>query len=250
RANSRARRPRGAVGLGTGWRPSTATTTSGFPTSQGRTPRRGADPLPTTHRHPPPLLVHAGLVFVDGVQQKGKASERLRAAYSWRWTSAGPGNRLWRRHRKDPLELSRRLPREGPDAPDGDLRLRHAGAHQPVGDPPLQRGDVHLTIGAEPDRCAARCLVDLVLDDVKLAAERRPEHERVDNNASRIGEEIVAPTLDVVDAAEGGAARARLVEDCQFVRQLVTDEGLREVRQVGDVEFGAAFPWRHGLPCL
>jgi hypothetical protein len=53
------------------------------------------------------------------------------------------------------------------------------------------------------DRRAARRLADLVLDDVSLPAERRAEHERVNDDSPGIGEKIVPPSLDVVDATEG-----------------------------------------------
>src|SRR5271169_3455409 len=53
-----------------------------------------------------------------------------------------------------------------------------------------------------------------------------------------IDEGVIAPSLDVADAAVRRAARARRIEDGDFVCELVADQRLQRVEEVRDVHLG------------
>ncbi|MFL6223233.1 MAG: hypothetical protein ACJ75K_10490 [Actinomycetes bacterium] len=69
----------------------------------------------------------------------------------------------------------------------------------------------------DQDLGAGRGLADLVLDDPAVAAELGPEDVRVDDQAARVGEDVVQAALHVGDQLVGRAAGARPVQEGHLV---------------------------------
>src|SRR6516164_4263350 len=63
-----------------------------------------------------------------------------------------------------------------------------------------------------------------------------------------VGELVVEATLDVGDAAMGGSAAAGLVQQHNLVGDLVADQGLQSIGQVGDTHLVRGHTWRNRAP--
>ena len=87
-----------------------------------------------------------------------------------------------------------------------------------------KHGDVYRSGGDNTDLGAILGLVDLILRNVGILSERRPENERVDMNAAGTDEYVVGAPLDGLDQGEQRAARAEFVVRNGDVRQLIADQ--------------------------
>ena len=86
-----------------------------------------------------------------------------------------------------------------------------------------KHSDVNRPSGDNTDLGAILGLVDLILRNVGVLPERRPENERVDMNAAGIDEYVVGASLDGFDQGEQRAARAEFVVGNGNIRQLIAD---------------------------
>jgi hypothetical protein len=67
-----------------------------------------------------------------------------------------------------------------------------------------------------------------------MVAERRPEEVGVDAESVVVDEDVVEPTLWVLDALHARPARARATGEGDLVGHFVADQGLEVVVEVGD----------------
>ena len=82
------------------------------------------------------------------------------------------------------------------DEIDLNLRVKEAGLGEPFDQLLAKHGDVNRSGGDNTDLGAILGLVDLILRNVGVLSERRPENERVDMNAAGIDEYVVSAPLE------------------------------------------------------
>src|SRR5664280_1043615 len=122
---------------------------------------------------------------------------------------------------------------------DGRVSAWRTGASEPAECVPedlLQAPRLQRPPGAEQDRGPAPGLAHLVLGHAGVALQGRAEHVRVHGDAARLHERVVAPPMDVGDTPVGGTTRARSVHNRHLIRDLVTDQRLYGVEEIGDVD--------------
>lgn len=121
--------------------------------------------------------------------------------------------------------------------------IAHANPRQLPYDLAAHAFDVAFAAAPHRDVGPTPRLTDLVLEDVTLPAERRPENVRMDLHPTVVHERVVQSAFDVVDPPVRGATRTQLVKERHLIRELVADEREERVHEVRQIDLGRPSSW-------
>ena len=117
-----------------------------------------------------------------------------------------------------------------------DYRLRVPGSAQRRPEIVCEVLDIYGAGSAYQHVGAPLGLANLVLGDLGYPGEDRSEDVWMNGKPARILEDVVVATLDVGDPPVSRSARAGLVDERDLVGDLITDQRLHGVEQVGQID--------------